>query len=475
MSTVSALQFLLLGCCVFLACVKSASAAFESGQAFEAMQWHQLEGAAQQAIIHWSVEHDSRIDSNLGFEKSETLLNGTAWVSPNIARVDTYCMTAIGSDGKIHPQNRDPTFCRDQFRHILFHDRIERPVPIPKLAPISFLFEKPQSFPSTGLGALVQLSALAPVLAWNPAFGIADREFFILEQTAQDLGRQIPILRQSSAQLSRMELWIDPENGSRVQRLILYQDQQKTGQIDLEYNGANPAGWSVLEFASDGFVIDFLKVVVTNIETKERIENSAFELPNPSGKLRKPVRLAPSAFRDFIAFLRPYRWFAMISFCFALISVWKWKNSLPIRWISIVGVTFAIGFAASGFLPIGEITLREAHDEITCILQDERNESSSIQDLKYLARHMSQSYTLRKSNSLIATCFGQDIAREKATLELMKMAQYNIPNAMKIQSRDTAEWEIIRDRLAKVDLHLSSYLFSPYHRPVPLSQRIETK
>lgn len=165
----------------------------------------------------------------------------------------------------------------------------------------------------------------------------------------------------------------------------------------------------------------------------------------------------------------------MISFCLALISVWKWKNSLPIRWISIVGVTFAIGVAASGFLPIGEITLRQAYDEITCILQDERNDSSSIQDLKYLARHLSQSYTLRKSNSLIARCFGQDIAREKATLELMKMAQYNIPNAMKIQSRDTAEWEIIRDRLAKVDLHLSSYLFSPYHRPVPLSQRIETK
>jgi hypothetical protein len=57
----------------------------------------------------------------------------------------------------------------------------------------------------------------------------------------------------------------------------------------------------------------------------------------------------------------------------------------------------------------------------------------------------------------------------------MKMAQYNIPNAMKIQSRDTAEWEIIRDRLAKVDLHLSSYLFSPYHPRVPLSRRIETK
>ena len=239
----------------------------------------------------------------LGFVKSESPALGTAWLSPKIARVDTHCLTSLGADGAIHPQNRDPNFCRQQFRHLLFNDRIDRILPQPQLIPLSILFGEAELFPSKNLGALVQLSALAPVLAVNPALATSGREFSVAEKTVRVLGQRLPVLIQSSEQLDSLELWIDPESDNRVRRAIFSQDGRRAGQVDFQYRESMPTGWIILEFAPDGFVIDFLKVSVTDSKSVDSIDRSIFQLDRSSGKLRGWVELRASRTRDFFSFI----------------------------------------------------------------------------------------------------------------------------------------------------------------------------
>ncbi len=472
---------------ILLLCIPCVGRDPVAGSSFDTNQWGSIDGNTQSAVIAWCIEHDSRVDKDLGFTKSKSPALGTAWLSPQIARVDTFCLTAIGADGAIHPQNRDPTFCRQQFRHLLFSNRVDQPRPLPHLIPISILFEKPQAFPSKNLGALVQLSALAPVLAWNPALATTGREFEVSDRTAHYLGRQLPVLTQSSSQIAKMELWIDPENKNCIRRMTYSQEGRKAGQIDFEYQNSIPTGWSVLEFAPDGFVIDFLKIAVTNVQRKDRIDESLFQLNHPSGQLRSAEKLRTSSFRDIVSLIRSFRWLAIIPLVLALLVAFKRNRSMRFKQYSFGCACVALTIAACGYLPFAELSLRAAHDEITLLVQsielagesefdrEVHSADEPIKKLRYISRHISQSYNLRRSDSFFASLFGRDVAREKATLDLLKLAQFEIPKALTSEANALPHWEAIRDRLANLEQHLSSDVVSPYEPPVPISQRIEQK
>ena len=459
----------------------------ESGSAIDVHRWRDIAGNKQSAVLEWRIEQDSRVDKTLGFTKHNSPKEGTAWLSPDIARVDTYCLTAIGSDGLIHPQNRNPSFCRQQFRRLLFYDRIDRTLPKPQLAHISILFSKPQMVPSENLGALVQLSALAPVLAWNPELATDGFVFVVSERIANDMGRRLPVLVQTSAQQATMELWIDPDNRNRVRRMIYLHDGLKAGQVDFEYRDSVPSGWTVLEFAPHGFVIDFLKIAVTNVQLLEKIDESTFHLAVPSGRLRGLEKLRTSKIRDVVSLIRTFRWLAIVPLSFTLLGLLKWKRSLRFKILSLCSAWIAVIITTCGFLPIAEVSLREAHDDVTLLSQSlevsfepttdraMQSKEELLKRLKTISRHLAQSYDIRRENSLFAYLAGRDVAREKATQDLLKLAQFEIPNAMKSEANARSKWDAIRERLSKIDEHLSSYAFSPYHPPVPLSMRIENK
>ncbi|MFG0262058.1 MAG: hypothetical protein ACF788_06680 [Novipirellula sp. JB048] len=415
------------------------------------------------------------------------------WLGAQQGRIDQDCLVVRSRDGGYYPQDRTTSGNRREFRYALFYEHLAGPDSVLLWKPISLSVTPAQPLPDNrwGWDRMIQLSSLAPVLAANPSFALRGAEIELSERTAHVAGRKLPILIAKLPISESWELWVDPESNHRIVRCLCRDDDgDTTGQIDIAYDEhppGLPVSWTVQDFDHAGYVLDFLSARVSSAEYSLDVPDQYLAAAPLDGGLnpRRAVQAEPvkNVVRRVIG--RPL--IPSMVLCLLAILAAAKKSQLGRR-IAVLLVMMAIGVVWLGHLPFLETPLRPIYTELSMIAEQARAESLDPSDqqpqashyssqqqqrLESLSQILSSSYRTRLGSSLWGRWVGRNDADEKARLELLQLAQHDLPSLLKNDGNSAARLELITERLQRIDQHLAGDgRSSPYIQPIPISYKI---
>jgi len=435
------------------------------------------------------VTHDSRTSCSLGTDEIEKPFVGNAWIEEDRARVITSCLAVLGYDGELHPQNRSPEYNRNEFRHVLFNEDVTKGYSVPFEKEISYILSRRQPMPDAKAGPLVQLSALAPIVAMSRDLTLEGKDFENLNRMVRVAGKSLPVFRITCPKLGEVEAWVDPEFRFRVRRMIARRDNHDLGQIDIYYHDDLPVAWTILEFASDGYVSDFIKAKVTNIYFPTEIPSEVFVLKNTAnGQLRLPKTLPDDFGRDSLARVRSVWWVAIIAVALAGAVCFRLMPSRIVRLSCAVALTILLGIACAKCFPIADVPLRPVYDELSNIFSDLEHkeglgmtdtgdsayEQATLKRLAKLSNLLDNSHEIHREGGVWSLLCRLDSPETKVRYELLQLAKNDLVQSIKSPSQAKARSILIAERLSKIDRHLSgATAFSPYSTPISTDYTID--
>lgn len=437
-----------------------------------------LEESTNHGEVHmdWLVDRDSRRDGNFGFQKIDSPATGQLWLGGQQARTDQTCLVVQGRDGLLHPQDRRTQANRQDFRHFLFYQHLAGSNPLIQSKQVSLSMTPSLPLPSNHWGGLIQFASLAPVLAAAPHFALSVGDIEVSERTAHMAGRQLPILLMTTPQSDVWELWVDPQADYRIVRWLKREHGRAVGQIDIRYEVHSPwlpVSWIVTEFDPAGYVIDFLSAKVTNVDyTPDAPAELLTEAPIEGGlndgrfsSAQQAYPLAASALR--LIDLPLFPWIGLFLAAF-LAASWKYRF---VRWTLVCLLVMTASTTWLRQLPIMEPSMRPIYNELSNIWEQARQEiaqrdseqhpasawsTEQRQRLESLSQMLKRSYRLRLRGSLWATFVGRDQADEKARMELLQLAQHDLPSLLANDHNSSVRLSLTAERFQRIDQHLAS-------------------
>lgn len=290
--------------------------------------WKRQSDLRSPVEIEWRVIRDSRSEG-LGFHDETAPRQGALWLDGDRARVDQSYLLVPGRDGRLHPQNRDREATRHEFQRALLEERLQGDYPVPEWHKVSLLVSSGNPMPSKHWGQLVQYATLAPILATQPRFAFGRDEIEVTSRFARVRDLRLPVLKIQRHATQHEEVWVDPKHDFRIVRWLQTTDDRPSGQVDISYGedqSARPAGWTVLEFDSQGNVLDFLIAEASEYRIGATIPAATFAVMDTDWNRGSDTSSWNGSFRIALRWMLDTTWFQVLAACLLVASFVLWQR-----------------------------------------------------------------------------------------------------------------------------------------------------